>query len=308
MAAATTCKAIETMSSSTTGRHVCGRLRAFDLTGGLRGVPGAGVPRGSLIRNPPDGIEGVHASMLRGGAAESWLRDRHLQASRLKLDEWEALPTTTVEINTKAARDFGPRRAAGEQRFVAGRSDRPLPGPPPTTPRFRGRFRSAELVEIFAAQAAGLGSDGGGRTPADHRDRQGHPRGLKGAVFRRHRSRRFFGSTGRRAFPIQQPRSLAVPNGGQDAPGKTGQSRRCCATLVGRFGVGRDFGLNCSTGPEEHARTRSASRVSNWPPFRLRGIPNAGLAPAGPRRRGRSPGGRPELDGGKEALARSLER
>src|SRR5438128_10572135 len=69
----------------------------------------------ALVLNRPDVIEGVHASMLDAGAEV--IETDTFQASRLKLDEW-GLGEETLEINTKAAEIA--RRAAGEQRFVAG--------------------------------------------------------------------------------------------------------------------------------------------------------------------------------------------
>src|SRR4249919_4170373 len=69
----------------------------------------------ALVLNRPDVIEGVHASMIEAGAEV--LETDTFQGSRLKLDEW-GLGEHTLEINTKAAEIA--RRAAGEERFVAG--------------------------------------------------------------------------------------------------------------------------------------------------------------------------------------------
>src|SRR2546421_5380496 len=89
-------------------------LEQFDLTsedyGGLQGKC-----HEALVLNRPDVIEGMHASMLDAGAEV--LETDTFQASRLKLEEW-GLGDETLEINTKAAEIA--RRAAGEQRFVAG--------------------------------------------------------------------------------------------------------------------------------------------------------------------------------------------
>src|SRR6201747_1162177 len=89
-------------------------LEQFDLTqedyGGL-----LGKCHEALILNRPDVIEGVHTSMLDAGA--DVLETDTFQASRLKLAEW-GLEAHTHEINLKAAQIA--RRAAGEQRFVAG--------------------------------------------------------------------------------------------------------------------------------------------------------------------------------------------
>src|ERR1700704_6808948 len=89
-------------------------LEQFDLTqedyGGL-----AGKCHEALVLNRPDLIEGVHASMLEAGA--DVVETDSFQGSRLKLDEW-GLGEQTLEINTKAAQIA--RKAAGEERFVAG--------------------------------------------------------------------------------------------------------------------------------------------------------------------------------------------
>src|SRR5689334_20552962 len=89
-------------------------LEQFELTsedyGGLQGKC-----HEALVLNRPDVIEGVHASMLDAGAEV--VETDTFQASRLKLEEW-GLGDETLEINTKAAEIA--RRAAGEQRFVAG--------------------------------------------------------------------------------------------------------------------------------------------------------------------------------------------
>ena len=105
-------------------------LEQFDLTqedyGGLEGKC-----HEALVLNRPDVIEGVHASMLEAGAEV--VETDTFQGSRLKLDEW-GLGEHTLEINTKAAEIA--RKAAGEERFVAGSigptgflpaSDRPDP-------------------------------------------------------------------------------------------------------------------------------------------------------------------------------------
>ena len=89
-------------------------LEQFDLTqedyGGL-----PGKCHEALVLNRPDVIEGVHASMLEAGAEV--VETDTFQARRLKLDEW-GLGEHTLEINTKAAEIA--RKAAGEERFVAG--------------------------------------------------------------------------------------------------------------------------------------------------------------------------------------------
>src|ERR1700757_5341179 len=89
-------------------------LEQFELTsedyGGLQGRC-----HEALVLNRPDVIEGVHSSMLDAGAEV--LETDTFQASRLKLSEW-GLEDHTHEINLKAAQIA--RRAAGEDRFVAG--------------------------------------------------------------------------------------------------------------------------------------------------------------------------------------------
>src|SRR5438270_12555708 len=108
----------------------------------------------ALILNRPDVIEGVHASMLDAGAEV--LETDTFQASRLKLEEW-GLGDETLEINTKAAEIA--RRAAGEQRFVAG-SIGPTGYLPASEDPTLGQIGFRDLVEVFAEQASGL-IDGG---------------------------------------------------------------------------------------------------------------------------------------------------
>jgi len=89
-------------------------LEQYDLTqedyGGLEGKC-----HEALVLHRPDVIEGVHAAMLDAGAQV--VETDTFQASRLKLDEW-GLGQHTHEINVNAAQIA--RRAAGEERFVAG--------------------------------------------------------------------------------------------------------------------------------------------------------------------------------------------
>src|ERR1700687_6250188 len=98
-------------------------LEQFELTsedyGGL-----AGKCHEALVLNRPDVIEGVHSSMLEAGAEV--LETDTFQASRLKLAEW-GIEEHTLEINIKAAEIA--RKAAGENRFVAGSG-----GPPGVLP------------------------------------------------------------------------------------------------------------------------------------------------------------------------------
>src|SRR2546430_8251086 len=115
-------------------------LEQFDLGpadyGGLEGKC-----HEALVLHRPDVIEGVHTSMLDAGAEV--VETDTFQASRLKLEEW-GLADHTLEINTKAAEIA--RRAAGEQRFVAGPLGPPRSPPPPRdpTPRQLRFFRPLE--------------------------------------------------------------------------------------------------------------------------------------------------------------------
>src|SRR6201987_1300595 len=89
-------------------------LEQFELTqedyGGLEGKC-----HEALVLNRPDVIEGVHSSMLDAGAEV--VETDTFQGSRLKLGEWGPAHQTP-EINPRAAQIA--RRAAGENRFVAG--------------------------------------------------------------------------------------------------------------------------------------------------------------------------------------------
>src|SRR2546430_5155308 len=74
------------------------------------------------------------------------------QGSRLKLDEW-GLGEQTLQINTTAAQIA--RKAAGEERFVAG-SIGPTGYLPASQDPPLGPIRFRELVEGFTEQASGL--------------------------------------------------------------------------------------------------------------------------------------------------------
>ena len=123
----------------------------------------------ALVLNRPDVIEGVHSSMLEAGAEV--LETDTFQASRLKLAEW-GLGDHTLEINIKAAQIA--RKAAGEERFVAG-SIGPTGFLPASDDPTLGAISFRELVDVFTEQAHGLVE--GRRRPDHHRDRAGHPRG-----------------------------------------------------------------------------------------------------------------------------------
>src|ERR671934_1540168 len=124
-------------------------LEQFDLTSeDYGGLPGK--CHEALVLHRPDVIEGVHESMLEAGA--DVVETDTFQGSRLKLDEW-GLGEHTLEINTTAAQIA--RRAAGEERFVAG-SIGPTGYLPASEDPSLGQIRFGELVEVFTEQASGL--------------------------------------------------------------------------------------------------------------------------------------------------------
>src|SRR5919202_4007527 len=175
-------------------------LEQFDLTsedyGGLKGKC-----HEALVLNRPDVIRGVHESMVEAGAEV--VETDTFQASRLKLDEW-GLGEHTLEINTKAAEIA--RKAAGEQRFVAG-SIGPTGMLPASEDPTLGAISFAELVEVFTEQARGL-IDGGVdlliiETAQDILE-------VKAAVFGAREAFRQAGTT----LPIQTSVSL-LPQGGK---------------------------------------------------------------------------------------------
>src|SRR5437588_3800988 len=236
-------------------------LEQFDLTsedyGGL-----AGKCHEALVLNRPDVIEGVHTSMVDAGAQV--VETDTFQASRLKLDEW-GLADYTVEINTKAAEIA--RKAAGEERFVAG-SIGPTGYLPASDDPTLGQIGFRDLVEVFAEQARGL-VDGGAdliiiETAQDILE-------VKAAVFG---SREAFKESGR-ALPIQCSVSL-LPNGGKMLLGTD-----ISAVLATLEALGADvIGLNCSTGPEDmRDAIRFLGETSSKP---VHCIPNAGLPLQGP--------------------------
>src|SRR6202161_2216973 len=236
-------------------------LEQFDLTsedyGGLQGKC-----HEALVLNRPDVIEGVHSSMLEAGAEV--LETDTFQGSRIKLEEW-GLADYTVEINTKAAEIA--RKAAGESRFVAG-SIGPTGYLPASEDPTLGQIRFAELVEVFAEQAAGL-IDGGVdliiiETAQDILE-------VKAAIFG---AREAFNSTGR-TLPIHTSVSL-LPNGGKMLLGTDISSVLCTLEALNVDVIG----LNCSTGPED---MRDAIRfLAEFCPVPVACIPNAGLPHQGP--------------------------
>src|SRR3954470_22994644 len=153
----------------------------------------------ALVLNRPDVIEGVHESFVAAGADA--VQTDTFQASRLKLDEW-GLGDATVEINRRAAEIA--RRAAGEQRFVAG-SVGPTGFLPASDDPTLGDISFRTLVEVFSEQAQGLLAGGSDliiiETAQDILE-------VKAAIFG---AREAFKLTGREA-PIQTSVSL-LPQG-----------------------------------------------------------------------------------------------
>src|SRR6476660_8539834 len=236
-------------------------LEQFDLTqedyGGLEGKC-----HEALVLNRPDVIEGVHASMLDAGAEV--VETDTFQGSRLKLDEW-GLGEHTLEINTKAAEIA--RRAAGEERFVAG-SIGPTGFLPASTDPTLGDISFGKLVEVFTEQAKGLVEGGADliiiETAQDILE-------VKASIFG---AREAFAETGRR-LPIQASVSL-LPQGG-----KMLLCTDIQAVLTTLAALDVDvIGLNCSTGPED---MRDAIRfLGEHSPLPVHCIPNAGLPIQGP--------------------------
>jgi 5-methyltetrahydrofolate--homocysteine methyltransferase len=216
----------------------------------------------ALVLNRPDVIEGVHTSMLEAGA--DVLETDTFQASRLKLSEW-GLEDHTHEINRKAAEIA--RKAAGEQRFVAG-SIGPTGFLPASDDPTLGQIRFRDLVEVFREQAIGLLEGGVDlitiETAQDILE-------VKAAVFG---ARQAFSEAGR-SVPIQCSVSL-LPQGGKMLLGTD-----ISAVLATLEALKVDaLGLNCSTGPED---MRDAIRfLGEFSSVPVHCIPNAGLPQQGP--------------------------
>jgi 5-methyltetrahydrofolate--homocysteine methyltransferase len=216
----------------------------------------------ALVLNRPDVIEGVHASMLEAGAEV--VETDTFQGSRLKLSEW-GLEDHTHEINLKAAQIA--RKAAGEQRFVAG-SIGPTGYLPASDDPSLGQIRFRELVEVFTEQAHGLVEGGADliiiETAQDILE-------VKAAVFG---AREAFSQLGR-SVPIQCSVSL-LPQGGKMLLGTD-----ISAMLTTLEALEVDVvGLNCSTGPEDmRDAIRYLGEHSSLP---VHCIPNAGLPLQGP--------------------------
>ncbi len=236
-------------------------LEQFDLSqedyGGL-----LGKCHEALVLNRPDVIEGVHDSMLAAGAEV--VETDTFQGSRLKLDEW-GLGEQTLEINTKAAQIA--RKAAGEERFVAG-SIGPTGFLPASDDPTLGDISFGKLVEVFAEQARGLVEGGADliiiETAQDILE-------VKAAIFG---AREAFAATGRR-LPIQTSVSL-LPQGGKML---LGTDIEAVLTTLSALEVDV-IGLNCSTGPED---MRDAIRfLGASSPLPVHCIPNAGLPLQGP--------------------------
>jgi 5-methyltetrahydrofolate--homocysteine methyltransferase len=236
-------------------------LEQFDLTqedyGGLEGKC-----HEALVLNRPDVIEGVHASMLEAGAEV--VETDSFQGSRLKLEEW-GLGEHTHEVNLKAAQIA--RKAAGEERFVAG-SIGPTGFLPASDDPTLGDISFRRLVEVFAEQARGLVEGGADliivETAQDILE-------VKAAVFG---AREAFKETGR-TLPIQTSVSL-LPQGGKML---LGTDIEAVLTTLAALRVDV-IGLNCSTGPED---MRDAIRyLGESSPLPVHCIPNAGLPLQGP--------------------------
>jgi 5-methyltetrahydrofolate--homocysteine methyltransferase len=216
----------------------------------------------ALVLNRPDVIEGVHGSMLEAGAQV--LETDTFQGSRLKLSEW-GLEDHTLEINQRAAEIA--RKAAGEERFVAG-SIGPTGFLPASDDPSLGQIRFRELVEVFTEQAQGLLKGGVDliiiETAQDILE-------VKAAIFG---AREAFKLAGR-DVPIQTSVSL-LPQGGKMLLGTDIDS-----ALTTLEALGADvIGLNCSTGPED---MRDAIRfLGEHCPVPVHCIPNAGIPHQGP--------------------------
>src|SRR4051795_7816443 len=236
-------------------------LEQFDLTnedyGGLQGKC-----HEALVLNRPDVIQGVHESMLDAGAQV--LETDTFQGSRLKLEEW-GLGEHTLEINRRAAEIA--RRAAGEDRFVAG-SIGPTGHLPASDDPTLGAITFRELVDVFAEQAQGLVEGGSDlliiETAQDILE-------VKAAIFGAREAFRQLG----RAVPIQCSVSL-LPNGGKML---LGTDISAVLTTLEALKVDA-IGLNCSTGPED---MRDAIRyLGEHASVPVHCIPNAGLPLQGP--------------------------
>jgi 5-methyltetrahydrofolate--homocysteine methyltransferase len=216
----------------------------------------------ALVLNRPDVIEGVHESFVAAGADA--VQTDTFQASRLKLDEW-GLGEATVEINRRAAEIA--RRAAGEQRFVAG-SVGPTGYLPASDDPTLGDISFRTLADAFAEQCGGLIEGGVDviliETAQDILE-------VKAAVFGAREAMKRAG----REVPIQTQVSL-LPNGGKMLLGTD-----ISAVLATLEALGVDaIGLNCSTGPED---MRDAIRfLGEYSPVPVSCVPNAGIPIQGP--------------------------
>jgi 5-methyltetrahydrofolate--homocysteine methyltransferase len=216
----------------------------------------------ALVLNRPDVIEGLHASMLEAGALV--LETDTFQGSRIKLAEW-GLEDRTEEINCKAAQIA--RRAAGEDRFVAG-SIGPTGYLPASDDPSLGQIGFSELVAVFEEQARGLLKGGVDivivETGQDLLE-------VKAAIF----GARAAFKQANRSVPIQCSVSL-LPQGGKMLLGTD-----IDAVLTTLEALRVDvIGLNCSTGPED---MRDAIRfLGEHCPVPVHCIPNAGIPHQGP--------------------------
>ena len=171
-------------------------------------------------------------------------------------------------MTARPAGGAGPaRKAAGEERFVAG-SIGPTGFLPASDDPTLGDISFARLAEVFAEQARGLVEGGADliiiETAQDILE-------VKAAIFG---AREAFASTGRR-LPLQISVSL-LPNGGKMLLGTD-----ISAVLTTLEALKVDvIGLNCSTGPED---MRDAIRfLGEHCSVPVACIPNAGLPLQGP--------------------------
>ena len=216
----------------------------------------------ALVLNRPDVIEHVHQSFVEAGA--DVVQTDTFQASRLKLDEW-GLGEQTVEINRRAAEIA--RKAAGEERFVAG-SIGPTGFLPASDDPTLGEISFRTLADTFSEQAGGLIEGGVDviliETAQDILE-------VKAAVFGAREAMKHVG----REVPIQTQVSL-LPNGGKML---LGTDISAVLTTLEALGVDA-IGLNCSTGPED---MRDAIRfLGEFSPLPVSCIPNAGIPIQGP--------------------------
>ena len=242
----------------------------------------------ALVLNRPDVIEGVHA---RCSTPARGARDRHVPGVAAEARRVGPRPTTRSRSTSRRAEIA--RKAAGENRFVAG-SIGPTGFLPASDDPSLGQIRFGELVEVFTEQATGLVKGGVDliiiETAQDILE-------VKAAIFG---AREAFKASGR-TLPIQCSVSL-LPNGGKMLLG-TDISAVLTTLDALRVDV---IGLNCSTGPED---MRDAIRfLGENSPVPVHCIPNAGLPLQGPERRDDLPRAARAAGGRARRVRRPLRR